>query len=150
MRRRAKIGTGTTILLLCCLLAAAPRVGGVGRNRRCTPGRDQRGEWVDRNCDRSDDSLLFCRGCCCLYSQPNRRGIGDAIAASRDTFSSAETIEFNGVLLESGLAGTTRNLALYLFDLRGGLASGPFLLNNVVAPDDRTDFSCCRNPDRWG
>ncbi|MBI2882619.1 MAG: hypothetical protein HYY11_01715 [Candidatus Methylomirabilis oxyfera] len=71
---------------------------------------------------------------------PPTGGLGDAVAASRDTFSITESIEFNAVLLESGLAGTTADLTLFVFDPRGQLVAGGFSFFGIQAPDDRTNF----------
>ncbi|NJD67662.1 MAG: hypothetical protein C3F12_04700 [Candidatus Methylomirabilota bacterium] len=150
MRRRAKIGTGTTILLLCCLLAAAPVWAASAAIGGARPAGINAANGSTAIVTAQTIPSSFAEVVAAFTASPTAGGLGDAIAASRDTFSSAETIEFNGVLLESGLAGTTRNLALYLFDLRGGLASGPFLLNNVVAPDDRTDFFMLQEPGSLG
>ena len=60
--------------------------------------------------------------------------------ASRTTFSTAEAIEFDAVLLESGLAGTTANLQLYLFNQKGRQVVPTFFLNGILAPSDRTGF----------
>lgn len=78
-------------------------------------------------------------------ASPTTGGLGDALAASRSTFSITESIEFNGVVLISGLGGTTTDLALYVFDPRGRLVAGPFPFNDVFAPDDRTDFFITMN-----
>ena len=71
---------------------------------------------------------------------PTTGSLGEALEASRLSFSTAEAIEFNAVLFESDLAGTTANLQLYLFDSKGRLVAGGFFVSNVVAPSDRTDF----------
>ena len=71
---------------------------------------------------------------------PTTGGLGDAVEASRTTFSTSEAIEFNGVLFESGLAETRANLQLYLFNQAGRLVTPPFLVDGVLAPDDRTGF----------
>jgi len=39
-----------------------------------------------------------------------------------------------------GLAGTTANLQLFLFDPKGRLAVGGFFVNGIVAPSNRTGF----------
>jgi hypothetical protein len=62
------------------------------------------------------------------------------LEASRATFSATEPIEFDAVVHESGLGGTTANLQLFLFDPKGRLAVGGFFVNGVAAPSDRTGF----------
>ncbi len=71
---------------------------------------------------------------------PTTGTLGDALEASRATFSTTEPVEFDAVVLESGLAGTTANLQLFIFDPRGRLAVGGFFVNGVAAPADRTGF----------
>ncbi len=71
---------------------------------------------------------------------PTIGSLGDAVEASRTTFSSTEPIEFDAVLFESGLAGTTANLQLFVFDPRGRLVAGGFFPDVVTAPSDRTGF----------
>ena len=39
-----------------------------------------------------------------------------------------------------GLAGTTANLKLFVFDPKGRLAVGGFFVNGVAAPSNRTGF----------
>ena len=39
-----------------------------------------------------------------------------------------------------GLAGTTANLQLFVFDPKGRLAVGGFFVNGVAAPSNRTGF----------
>ncbi len=71
---------------------------------------------------------------------PTTGSLGVAVEASRATFSTTEVIEFNAVLFEPGLAGTTANLQLFVFDPRGRLVAGGFFSNGVTAPSDRTGF----------
>ena len=71
---------------------------------------------------------------------PTVGSLGDAMEASRATFSTAEPIEFDAVLFESGLAGTTVTLQLFLLDSNSGLAIGAFSFSGVAAASDRTGF----------
>ncbi|MGH7369585.1 MAG: hypothetical protein ACREIN_01700 [Candidatus Methylomirabilaceae bacterium] len=71
---------------------------------------------------------------------PTTGSLGDALEASRATFTTTEPVEFDAVLLESGLAGTTANLQLFLFEPTGRLAAGQFIASAVTAPADRTGF----------
>ncbi len=71
---------------------------------------------------------------------PTIGSLGDAVEASRSTFSSGEAIEFDAVLFESGLKGTSANLELFVFSPQGQLVAPIFFFNGVVAPADRTGF----------
>jgi hypothetical protein len=71
---------------------------------------------------------------------PTSGTLGDALEASRATFTTTEPIEFDAVVHESGLAGTTANLQLFVFDPKGRLAVGGFFVNGAAAPSDRTGF----------
>lgn len=71
---------------------------------------------------------------------PTSGTLGDALEASRATFTTTEPVEFDAVLFETGLAGTTANLQLFVFDPRGRLAVGGFFVNGVAAPANRTGF----------
>ncbi|MDD5560026.1 hypothetical protein [Candidatus Methylomirabilis sp.] len=83
----------------------------------------------------------FLREVTAAFTAPPTTGsLGEALEASRLSFSAAEAIEFNAVLLESGLTGTAVNLQLYLFDSKGRLVAGGFFVGGVMAPSDRTDF----------
>jgi len=73
-------------------------------------------------------------------ASPTTGTLGDAVEASRATFSTTEPVEFDAVVLESGLAGKTANLRLFIFDPRGRLAVAEFFVNGVAAPADRTGF----------
>lgn len=146
MKRWGKIGTGTTILLLCCLLAAAPVWAASAPIGGARPAGINAANGSTAIVTAQTIPSSFAEVVAAFTASPTAGGLGDAIAASRDTFSSTETIEFNGVLLRSFLAGTAANLALYLFDLRGGLAAGPFFVDGVVAPDDRTGFFILMEP----
>lgn len=150
MKRWGKIGTGTTILLLCCLLAAAPVWAASASIGGARPAGINAANGSTAIVAAQAIPSSFAEVVAAFTASPTAGGLGDAIAAARDTFSSTEFIEFNGVLLESGLAGTTRNLALYLFDPRGRLVAGPFVENGIVAPDDRTDFFITMEPGSLG
>lgn len=142
MRRWSKIGTVMTALLLCSLLAAGPVWAGSAPVAGARPAAISKATKSDQSMVAQEIPTSFAEVTAAFTAPPTppTGGLGDAVAASRSTFSSTEIIEFNGVLLESFLAGTSANLALYLFDLRGRLAAGPFLANDVAAPDNRTDF----------
>jgi hypothetical protein len=140
MRRWSKIGTVMTTLLLCSLIAAGPVLAGSAPVGGARPAAISKATGSDQIVAAQAIPASFTEVTAAFTASPTTEGLGEALAASRATFSSTETIEFNGVLFVSGLAGTSADLALYLFDIRGRLAAGPFLLNDVSAPDDRTDF----------
>ena len=75
---------------------------------------------------------------------PTSGNIQGAILAGRNTFSTAEMIEFNGLLFETGMAGTTIELWVYLFDIRGQLLTIGHDFDNGIT-SDRTAFYLRRN-----
>lgn len=140
MKRWSKIGTVMTALLLCSLLAPGPVWAGSTPVGGARPAAIGKATGSDRIVATHEIPTSFAEVTAAFTASPTTEGLGEALEASRATFSSTETIEFNGVLFVSGLAGTSADLALYLFDLRGRLAAGPFLVNDVSVPDNRTDF----------
>ena len=86
-------------------------------------------------------SLAFPREVTAVFTaSPTTGGLGDALAASRSTFSIAEPVEFDAVLFESGLAGSVADLQLFVFDATGGRHLATFTVPGVLAPHDRTGF----------
>lgn len=140
MGRQSKIGAVMAALLCCSPLAVGPVWAGSAPVGGARPGAIGKATGLGQIAAAQAIPASFSEVTAAFTASPTTGGLGDAVAASRSTFSSTETIEFNGVLLESGLAGTSADLALYLFDVRGRLAAGPFVVNDVLAPDDRTDF----------
>jgi len=65
--------------------------------------------------------------------------IEDAILAGRNIFSTAETIEFDGLLFETGMAGNSVEFWVYLFDIRGQLLTVGYYYD-ASAPSDKTAF----------
>lgn len=89
----------------------------------------------------SPSSLAFPQEVTAAFTaSPTTGGLGDALAASRSTFSTAEPVEFDAVLFESGLAGSEADLQLLVFDATGGRHLATFTVSGVFAPDDRTGF----------
>src|SRR5574337_544319 len=89
----------------------------------------------------SPSSLAFPQEVTAAFTtSPTTGGLGDALAASRSTFSTAEPVEFNAVLFESGLAGSVADLQLFVFDATGGRHLATFTVSGVFAPNDRTGF----------
>ncbi|MDE2058557.1 MAG: hypothetical protein KGL31_02865 [candidate division NC10 bacterium] len=89
----------------------------------------------------SPSSLAFPQEVTTAFTaSPTTGGLGDALAASRSTFSTAERIEFDAVLFESGLAGSVADLQLLVFDATGGRHLATFTPPSVFAPGDRTGF----------
>lgn len=70
---------------------------------------------------------------------PTGDSIEDAILAGRNTFSTAETIEFDGILFDTGIAGTSIEFWVYLFDIRGQLLTVGYYFDES-AISDRTAF----------
>jgi hypothetical protein len=136
----------TEVTLLVWLLAAAPALAGSAFTAGARPaaggdaGRSIRGESADAT------SAFVQEITAAFAATPTIGSLGDAVEASRTTFSTAEAIEFDTVLFESGLAGTTANLQLYLFDTKGRLVAGGFFFNGVAAPSDRTGFFITLSP----
>lgn len=77
-------------------------------------------------------------------AMPTSGNIQGAILAGRNTFSTAETIEFNGLLFETGMAGTSVEFWVYLFDTRGQLLSIGYDFDNSIT-SDRTAFYLRKN-----
>lgn len=140
MGRRSKIGAVMAALLCCSPLAVGPVWAGSAPVGGARAVAISKATGSDQIAAAQAIPASFAEVTTAFTANPTTGGLGDAVAASRSTFSSTETIEFNGVLFESGLAGTIRDLTLYVFDPRGRLAAGPFRVNQVLAPDDRTDF----------
>jgi len=140
------ISVVTEVTLLVWLLAAAPAFAGSAFTAGARPaaggdaGRSIRGESADAT------STFVQEITAAFAATPTTGSLGDAVETSRTTFSTAEAIEFDAVLFESGLAGTTANLQLYVFDTKGRLVAGGFFFNGVAAPSDRTGFFITLSP----
>lgn len=144
MRRWLKIGVISAVSPLFCLAAAMPAWAGPGPSAGARPAAFGLATQSTQSVTAQVVPTFFEEVTAAFTASPTTGGFGEALAASRATFSSTETIEFNSVLLASGLAGTTADLGLYVFDPRGRLAAGPFFIT-VQAPDDRTDFFITMN-----
>ncbi len=146
MRRWLMISVVTEVTLLVCLLAPAPAFAGSAFPAGARPaagadaGRSIRGQSADAT------STFVQEITAAFAATPTIGSLGDAVEASRTTFSTAEAIEFDAILFESGLAGTTANLQLYVFDTKGRLVAGGFFFNGVAAPSDRTGFFITLSP----
>ena len=140
MKRWLVTGLVTEVTLLVWLLGAAPVFAGsvASAGARSTAGGEA-GRAI-----RGENTLSipssFQEVTAAFTASPTSGSLGDAVEASRITFSMTETIEFNAVLFESGLAGTTANLQLYLLNQAGMVVAPTFLVNGVLAPDDLTGF----------
>lgn len=75
---------------------------------------------------------------------PTSGNIQGAILAGRNTFSTAETIEFNGILFDIGMAGTSVEFWVYLFDTRGQLLSVGYNFDDSIT-SDKTAFYLRKN-----
>lgn len=141
MRRFCKTGVMITVSLLLFLMAAVPAWAGSAPVAGARPAAISRATRSDQIVA-AQIPTSFAEVTAAFTSPPTPEtgGLGDAVAASRSTFLRTEIIEFNAVLLESFLAGTTADLTLFVFDPRGQLVAGGFSFLDVQAPDDRTNF----------
>lgn len=146
MRRWLMISVVTEVTLLVCLLAPAPAFAESAFTAGARPaagadaGRSIRGQSADAT------STFVQEITAAFAATPTIGSLGDAVEASRTTFSTAEAIEFDAVLFESGLAGTRANLQLHIFDSKGRLVTGSLLFTGVTAPSDRTGFFITLSP----
>lgn len=143
MRRWVMTGAVADVTLLVWLMAAAPVLAGsaVTAGARLAAGSGDAGGSIRSEMATVNASpSSFQEVTAAFTATPTTGSLGVAVEASRATFSTTEAIEFNAVLFESGLAGTTANLQLFVFDPRGRLMAGGFLSNGVTAPSDRTGF----------
>jgi len=142
MRRWLVISVVTQAALLVWLVAAAPSVAGPAPTAGARPamGSETGGAIRGQGATADAAPTFFQEITASFTAPPTSGGLGDALEASRATFSTTEPIEFDAVLNESGLAGTTANLQLFVFDPKGRLAVGGFFVNGIVAPSNRTGF----------
>jgi hypothetical protein len=140
MRRWLKTGVLTAVALLVWVMVAVPVFAGSGvaAGARSAAGGGTARSIPDESAQSFPSS--FQEVTASFTATPTTGGLGDALEASRTTFSTSEAIEFDGVLFESGLAGTTASLQLYIFDPKGRSIGGFFFVNGVLAPSDRTGF----------
>ena len=140
MKRWLMTGVVTEVTLLVWLMAAAPIFAGPGLTAGARPaaGSDAGKSIREQSADAT--STFVQEITAAFAATPTVGSLGDAVEASRATFSTAEAIEFDAVLFESGLAGTTANLQLYIFNQAGRLVTPTFFVNGVLAPGDRTGF----------
>ncbi len=140
MRRWFKTGAITAAALLLYVTAAVPAWAGSAPAAGARPAVSGEATKSTQIVTTQAIPTFFAEVTAAFTASPTTGGLGDALAASRRTFSITETIEFNAVLFESGLAGTTADLTLFVFDPRGRLVAGGFSFIDVTAPDDLTDF----------
>ncbi len=140
MRRWLKTGVLTAVALLVWVMVAVPVFAGsrVTAGARPAAGSDPGKSIREQSADAT--STFVQEITAAFTATPTVGRLGDAVEASRATFSTAEAIEFDAVLFESGLAGTTANLQLYIFDPKGRSIGGFLFANGVLAPSDRTGF----------
>lgn len=146
MRRWLMTSVVTEVTLLVWLMAAAPALAGSAFTAGARPAT---GGGADRSIrgQSADASSLFVQEITAAFAAtPTTGSLGNAVEASRTTFSTAEAIEFDAVLFESGLAGTIAKLQLHIFDSKGLLVTGSFLITGVTAPSDRTGFFITLSP----
>lgn len=146
MRRWLMISVVTEVTLLVWLMAAVPAFA---ESAFTAGARPASGGDTDKSIrgQSADATATFVQEITAAFAAtPTTGSLGDAVEASRTTFSTAEAIEFDGVLFESGLAGTRANLQLHIFDSKGRLVTGSFLFTGVTAPSDRTGFFITLSP----
>ena len=140
MARRLITGAVTEVTFLVWLIAAAPAFAASAFTAGGRPAAgSETAKWIRGQAVQSIPTF-FQEVTAAFTATPTAGSLGDAVEASRATFSTAEAIEFDAVLFESGLAGTTANLQLYLFNQDGRLVVPTFFFSGVTAPADRTGF----------
>lgn len=130
----------TEMTLLVCLMAAAPVLAGSAFTAGARPATGSETAGAIRGQTVPSIPTFFQEVTAAFTATPTTGGLGDVLAASRNTFSITEVIEFNVLLRKSGLAGTFVTLQLFVFDQTGGRLVASFLLNGVFAPTDLTNF----------
>ena len=138
MRRWLKTGVVTLVTLLSWLMVAVPAFAGSGvtAGARSSAGGETARSIPDESAQSIPSPVQEVTAS--FTATPTTGGLGDAVEASRTTFSTSETIEFNAVLNETGLAGTKATITIFVLDSRGVLVAGGFVVGGVVAPSDRT------------
>lgn len=137
-----KIGVTIAMVLLLCLMAAAPAAAGSPPTGGARPGapREAVGSVEAKAVAQAIPVFLADEVTAAFTATPTIGSLGDAVAASRNTFGFTESIEFNTVLFKSGQAGSFVNLQLFVFNQTSGRHITTFTVNGVSAPDDRTGF----------
>jgi len=133
-------GIVTKATLLFWLLAAAPVFAGPAVTGGARPAAGGEAGRAIRGGNILSTPSSFQEVTAAFTASPTSGSLGDAVEASRITFSTTETIEFDAVLFESGLAGTTASLQLYIFNQAGKQVPPTFVVSGVLAPDDLTGF----------
>ena len=140
MRRWLMTSVVTVVTLLVWLLAAAPAFAASAFTAGARPaaggdaGRSIRGQSADATSNFVQEITAA------FTATPTVGTLGDALEASRVTFSATEPIEFNAVLFETGLTGALVSLQLHLFDAKGLRVRRGIVISGVPAPADRTGF----------
>ena len=140
MKRWLMTGVVTEMTLLVWLLAAVPASAGSALKAGARPADGSAASKSIRAESTQSIPTSFQEITAAFTATPTSGSLGDAVEASRATFSAAEAIEFDAVLFESGLGGTTANLQLYLVTQDGRIVPPTFVFNGVLAPADRTGF----------
>jgi hypothetical protein len=146
MSRRLMTHVVTHVTLLFLVTATFPAFAGSASTAGARPAAGgEASRSIDRGASQSAPAS-FQEITAAFTATPTIGSLGDAVEASRSTFSSGEAIEFDVVLFESGLRGTSANLELFVFNPQGQLVVPIFFFNGVVAPADRTGFFIQLNP----
>ncbi len=140
MNRRLMTQVVTHVTLLFWLTAAVPVFAGSASTAGARPAAGGSASRSIQPGILQSAPTSFQEITAAFTAPPTIGSLGDAVEASRSTFSSGEAIEFDAVLFESGLNGTSVNLQLFVFNPQGQLVAPVFLFDGVVAPADRTGF----------
>ncbi len=147
MRRGLMIATFMGMALLVWLMATAPVFAGPAVIVDVNPAAGGKADGTIRGEAAALAPTFFQEVPVAFTATPTTGTIGDAALASRATFSTTEAVEFDGVLFESGLAGTTATLQLAIFDPRGRLVA--FSAKVQGAPSTRQDSSSRLAPEPY-
>lgn len=142
MKQWLETGATMAMAILLCLMAAVPAAAGSTPTGGARPAVSREAvSSVEGKAITQATPLFFADEVTAAFTAtPTTGGLGDALAASRNTFGFTEPIEFNAVLFRSSLFLTFADLQLFVFDQTSGRHIATFTVNGVLAPDDRTDF----------
>lgn len=131
----------TAMTLLLYLMTAAPAPAGSAPTAGARPAASREAaKSVEPKAAAQAIPAFFAEVTAAFTATPTLGGLGDAVASSRNTFGVTEAIEFNAVLLRSGLFLTFADLQLFIFDQTSGRHLDTFTVLGIQAPDDRTGF----------
>ncbi len=144
MRRGLTIATFLQVALLIWVTAVAPVFAEVVWTAGASPATGGGGDGTIRGEAAALAPASFREITAAFTGTPTTGTIGDITSASRATFSATEAIQFNAILLESGLAGTTAFLTVFVFDPRGLFVENSPVITQT-APTNPAGFFIRRN-----